>query len=311
MKTFAVVAVACAGSASGSASEAKVTPVQKVVQLMEGMLAKGKEEKQAEEVQFSAYNQFCGDTQVEKKKAIADANEEIAGLNADIEKYTADAARLTKEIAKHEADVSGWTADSKAATKVRAAEKATYVTTHKDYSESVDALERAIAVVKKQEGAIPQSLMQVKTVRNLKLLPEEAKQTLDSFLSMDTGLVAGAPEANAYEFQSAAIVEMFEKLLDKFIAERTKLEKEEMNTKQAFTMLNTDLLAQIDQAEAEKESKAQVKAERLESKAKAEGDLADTTATRNADQKYLDDLTATCEQKRTAAGSLERVLFSF
>merc|ERR1712113_781908 len=31
--------------------------------------------------------------------------------------------------------------------------------------------------------------------------------------------------------------------------------------------------------------------------ANAEGDLAETTATRNADQKYLDDLTATCEQK--------------
>merc|ERR1719444_635151 len=36
---------------------------------------------------------------------------------------------------------------------------------------------------------------------------------------------------------------------------------------------------------------------KLQAKAEAQGDLADTTATRDADQKYLDDLTATCTQK--------------
>jgi len=279
-----------------SASDAAVTPVQKVLQLLEGMLAKGKEEKQAEEVQFAAYDQFCGDTKVEKAQAIADANEAIEGLNADIEKYTADAARLTEEIAKHEEDISTWNGDAKAATKVRGTEKATYDTTHKDYSESVDALERAIAVVKKQAHDVPQSLVQV---TQLALIPKESKEAIEAFLDLDHGfnLGSGAPEADAYEFQSAGIVEMLEKLLDKFIAERTTLEKEEMNSKQAYKMLYGDLLAQIEQATAEKEAKAAVKATKLEKKARAEGDLADTTATRDADQKYLDDVTATCAQK--------------
>jgi hypothetical protein len=57
-----------------------------------------------------------------------------------------------------------------------------------------------------------------------------------------------APESNAYEFQSSGIVEMLEKLLDKFIDERTTLEKEEMNSRQAFEMLIQDLTAQITQA---------------------------------------------------------------
>ena len=35
----------------------EVTPVQKVVQLMEGMLEKGKKEKHDEQVQFAAYKQ--------------------------------------------------------------------------------------------------------------------------------------------------------------------------------------------------------------------------------------------------------------
>merc|ERR1719163_1872736 len=113
-------------------------------------MAKGKEEKHAEEVQFAAYKQFCEDTTVEKKRAIEEANEKIEVLKADIEKYIADAAQLKKEIAAHEEDISVWTGDIKAATKVREIEKTDYDTTHKDYSESIDALERAIAVLKKQ-----------------------------------------------------------------------------------------------------------------------------------------------------------------
>merc|ERR1719326_872974 len=131
-------------------AKSQVTPVQKVIQLMQGMLEKGKLEKHEEQVQFAAYKQFCDDTTVEKKRAISEANEMIEVLKADIQKYAADAAQLAKEIAAHEEDIAVWTGDIKAATKVREIEKADYDATHKDYSESVDALERAIAVLKKQ-----------------------------------------------------------------------------------------------------------------------------------------------------------------
>eukprot|EP00969_Alexandrium_andersonii_P142595 6305242-Alexandrium_andersonii.AAC.1 len=42
----------------------------------------------------------------EKTRAIKEANEKIDMLTADIEKYTADAAMLTKEIAGHDEDIS-------------------------------------------------------------------------------------------------------------------------------------------------------------------------------------------------------------
>lgn len=58
-----------------------------------------------------------------------------------------------------------------------------------------------------------------------------------------------------------------------------------MNARQAFEMLMQDLKAQIEQATQDRDEKAS-----------AEGDLQDTITTRDADQKYLDDLTATCEQ---------------
>merc|ERR1719310_2504996 len=109
---------------------------------------------------------------------------------------------------------------------------------HKDYSESVDALQRAIAVLKKQAYDRKQksSLAQVTALKSLSLIPQDAKKAIDIFLETGAeepaeGLAVSAPEANAYEFQSHGVIEMLEKLLDKFIDERTTLEKEEMNSK--------------------------------------------------------------------------------
>merc|ERR1712066_30686 len=104
-------------------------------------------------------------------------------LKADIQKYTSDAARLTKEIAGHDEDISVWNGDIKAATKVRQLEKDDYDALHKDYSESVDALQRAIAVLKKQAHDRPQvALSQVSELKSLQLIPTEAKKTIDAFL---------------------------------------------------------------------------------------------------------------------------------
>merc|ERR1712187_326659 len=161
----------------------EITPVQKVIELMNGMLNKGKSAKHDEQVQFAAYKQFCDDTTVEKKRAIEEANERIEVLKADIQKYTADAALLTKEIAELDEDISIWTGDIKAATKVREIEKADYDAMHKDYSESVDALQRAIAVLKKQAYDRKQaSLVQVASLKSLSLIPAEAKKAIDLFL---------------------------------------------------------------------------------------------------------------------------------
>merc|ERR1711920_703711 len=55
------------------------------------------------------------------------------------------------------------------------------------------------------------------------------------------------------------------------------------------------------------EEKAETKAKKLQAKADAEGDLADTTATRDADQKYLDDLTAVCAQKAADFASRQQL----
>merc|ERR1719478_1622471 len=298
MKIALFLALALARGAAAT----DVTPVQKVIQLLNGMLEKGKKEKHNEQVQFAAYKQFCDDTGVEKKRSIEQAAEQIDMLKADIAKAVADSAQLGKEIAGLDEDVSIWQGDMKAATKVRQIEKTDYDATHKDYSESVDALQRAIAVLKKQAHDRKQkaSLTQVAALNDLNLIPEKAKKIINAFLSTeedDVESVAAAPEANAYEFQSHGVVEMLEKLLDKFIDERSTLEKEEMNSKHAYDMLMQDLKAQVAQAKTDRGEKAEAKAKTLQAKADNKGDLQDTSTSKAADEKYLADLTSTCSTK--------------
>jgi len=158
-------------------------------------------------------------------------------------------------------------------------------------------------VLKKQSHDRTQkaSLLQVTSLSSLSLIPDSAKRAIEAFVQQDQveydSLAVTAPEANAYENQSSGVVDMLSKLLDKFVDERTTLEKEEMNSKQAYEMLMQDLNAQVAQATKDRDAKAESKAKAKQAKASATGDLNDTTSTRNEDQKYLDELVATCEQK--------------
>jgi prefoldin subunit 5 len=216
----------------------------------------------------------------------------IEVLQAHIQKYEADAARLTQEIAAHDADISTWTGDSKASTKVREIEHEDYVTTKKDYDESLAALDEAIMTVKKTAEAAPSMLIQLSALR----IPDDSKNLLTTMLAQQESEM-GAPEASAYEFQGQAILDMLTKLEGKFTDEQTALEKAEVANRQSFEVLSQDLKAQIGAATQARTEKTQAKATALQKAADAKSDLQDTTQTRDDDVKYLADLTATCEQK--------------
>jgi len=69
-------------------------------------------------------------------------------LKADVEKAVATLAKFTTEVGQRGEDISTWKGDIKAATAVRNQKKTNYDTSHADYPESVDALERAISITK-------------------------------------------------------------------------------------------------------------------------------------------------------------------
>merc|ERR1719460_665223 len=110
-----------------------VTPLQKVIQLLNGMLAKGKAEKHAEQVEFAKFHQWCDSTRAAKTKSIAEAASQITQLEADIAKAESDAEELAAEIADLEATIAENEAAAKKATEEREREHADYAATHKDF----------------------------------------------------------------------------------------------------------------------------------------------------------------------------------
>merc|ERR1719316_2084322 len=184
-----------------TAERANVTPIQKVIEMMDGMLAKGKQEKHEEEVEFAKFHEWCDQVRDEKTKSIADATAQIEELAAAIDKAESDAEVLTEEIANLEKEVNQLTAQADAATAQRKKEEADYNAAHKDVSESIDAIARAIQTLKRREADVPQSLLQVSSLSGVSA---QEKAVISSFLSLrtDASEESGAPEANAYEFQS-------------------------------------------------------------------------------------------------------------
>jgi hypothetical protein len=297
----------------GMAAATEVTPIQKVLTLMEEMKAKGIKEKQDEETRFSAFSQWCTNTKASKTDEIDAGNMKMESLKAGIEKARVLIEKLTDRILELEEDVGRWKKDQTSASTVREAERADFTATVTDYTESIDAVDGAINVLRKQtQDKAQAALIQV---RSLKLVPAASKKVITSFLQQDPELAYAAPEANAYENQSGGVIEMLEKLKDEFSTKKTDLEKEELGAQQAFEQIFQQLADNIENAEFEINKKTKHRAETQENKAQMEGDLAQTTADRDEDQKYLDDTTALCTQKtadfesrqKLRAGELEAI----
>merc|ERR1719207_366058 len=289
-----------------------VTPVQKVIGLLNGMVEKGKKEKHEESLQFATYKQWCASTSGEKSRAIKDGNEAIEDLTADIEKNEATAADCAKMITKLDADISTWEGNLKAATEVREAEAADYEATYKDYGESITALEEGIKTLEAENHATAQASAALLQVSKSPIITPEDKKKLAAFLQLDPeeNLAVGLeqdPQAAAYEGQSQGVIDMLKNMLEKFEDERSDLEKMEMNAKFSFETLSQDLKSQIEDATQARSEKTEEKADSLNNAASAKGNLQDTTATRDDDSKYLADLTATCEAKSAAFAERQKL----
>merc|ERR1719364_510764 len=285
--------------------QAKVTPVQKVIQMLNDMMAKGKAEKEDEQGRFATFTQFCKSTTTEKNQAIETTTAEIDDLTADIASYGEEIMTKEKEIAQHDDDIGAWTKEKEEATYAREKEHADFVVEHQDYTESIDSVERAIESI--EAGNKDVTLLQQKSVlsnvASLPKVPAAAKKVIMSFLQGDHNrleadlLEVSAPQGKVFESQSSGILDMVKGMGEKMEDKREEVEKEEMNKKHAYDMIAQDLTDQIESNEQARSKKAAIKAQAAEAKAQAEGDLAAAKNLLAEDQKFLSDLTQECECK--------------
>jgi len=290
---------------AGPCAATSVTPIQKVITMLTDMKAKGAAEKEAEATSFAEYQTFCKETAWDKTTSIKTATAAIEQLSADIDKGASDAAEAAKAISTLDADITAWKEDITVQTRERGEAKAVFDAVHQDYTESIDAVQRALATLKAGPGLGAASLLQVKSLLSLSKVPAQNKNKILAFLQnaptnalLQDAEMLEQPQAKAvnYESSSGTIIEMVESLGDKFEDERAAIEEKEANEKHTFDMMMQDLNSQVTYATEELDSKTAFKAKTEEDKAANEGELADTSASKAADEKALADLTAECEQ---------------
>merc|ERR1719361_659315 len=246
---------------------------------------------QEEQKEYSAFSQWCDNTKDSTTKAISEGADQIEQLTADIAKAQADAEQLAGEAEDELATADADQAELDKLQAVRDKEHEDYSATHADLSESIDAVERAIAALKSREADVPQSLLELKRSRRI---PSATKDSIESLLALSG---SQAPEANAYEFQSGGVVKMLEGLRLKFQDQRLALEKAELAAKSNFGVLKQKLYTSVKFAKETAAAKTAKKAERLEDAATAKGDLAVTKKTKAEDEKTLGETIADCNAR--------------
>ncbi|CAJ1354377.1 unnamed protein product [Effrenium voratum] len=268
------------------ALDASLSPVSKVVQMLGAMSEKGKAELQEEKVQHARYAQWCESTSKEKTTAIQAAADKAEVLAADISKAQTDAEVLAKEIEEGSAEVEKLSSEQAKAIQVREEEAGTYAAELKDYTESVSAIGRALETLGKQDYSRPQAEALLQLASSLSASKAEQVRAL-----------AEKPKVAGYEFQSSNVTNMLKDLQTKFVEEKRALEKAEMSRVQSHALLLASLKSQ-ETAESEGvQRKAGLKSKKQALKASKEDELATTVSSKDADTKYLDDVSSTCRQK--------------
>lgn len=287
--------------ANDLSSKSKVTPIDKVLQMMDEMVQKGTEEMQKEQVTYAAFKEWCDQRTGVKKKEINTQNIQIDELSADIENHRTKIRKYGKQIDQAKKDQVNSQQDIEDATAIRNKEENDYVDEVKDLEESIDALERAIAVLSKRDknivqAELVQSLVQVRALRKV---PHAAKAALTSFLQVRQPELQAydAPEAKGYEFQSGGVLDMLRKLKDEFSEQKHQLQNEELAAQHAFEDLLQTKNDQIEVAKDVQGDAKKAKAKREELKADDESDKHLTISNKNEDEDYLGDVKALCKKK--------------
>merc|ERR1719247_2704515 len=280
---------------------ADVTPVQKVIQMVEELQAKVSAEGKAEAETYDEFACFCKSKTDEKVKAIAEEEQTVKDLQSKIAGLSADRDTLDQEIQDLTQDIADYEEEIKTAKKVRAEEKATFDSALLDVSKSVTQLEKAVQTLKSS------ALLQGKSsaLAHVQGMMKTAVNMADAMglVEEDSGLFAfmqqpvmDVPVAD-YSFHAGDIVGTVEKLLKGFRDKKVELETTEAKAISDYERRMQSLKHMLEAARESLDEKNKERTVTTEAIATAQGDMTNMNAVLNDDRTYLKDLTIKCELK--------------
>merc|ERR1719265_337934 len=246
----------------GCSQAVSVTPVQKVLEMMNEMKAHGEKMLEEEVKTYKTYAEWVSDQSAELGFQIKTATSDIEKYTAEASKADSDVASLSSKIEELNTELASTEAAKAEATKIRNEQHAEYVEISTDYGESVDALERAIQTMEAKNYNVPEAEA---FLQKLAASKPGIRRVLAEFILVgheDAAKGNGAPSVAAYEFQSGGIIALMEKFLKKFQGELDEVEREESNEAHNYDMEMVHMSDTIDYLKKELEEKQTLKAKR-------------------------------------------------
>jgi len=133
-----------------SASADATNPIAKVLEMIDDLAAKVIAEGEATHKVYADFAEFCEDRHQEVGFEIKTGTSEVEGLQATIAEAVSEIDALTSKIDELAASVAEDDKDLKAATEIRGKENADFIAVEKDLTETIDMLERAVAVIERE-----------------------------------------------------------------------------------------------------------------------------------------------------------------
>jgi len=286
---------------------AGISPVQKVISMIDEFAAKVQKDVDVSSKQFESDAQFCDDESVAKTHAIKDTSEQIESLSADIESQKAKLIEFGSNIEDASGRISDTEGELYKATTQRTGENKDFLANEKEILKTVETLDGATATLRKtlaltqmtpaskenldkQLGALSQ-LVEASFVTHAQRT--KVKAFLQARAESEDELVL----SNKGEGGSDSIFETLGQLTEKAEGTLSDVRKSEMVTNHDFTMIRQSMESQIASTKEELAENTHGKQISTQALAQATKDLAVAKKALASDSAYLKDLKLDCQDK--------------
>lgn len=280
-------------------AEAKVSPVEKVIELLKTLQAETEEQGKKEAGQYDKYACFCKEQADEKLYQIEKSEKKMAKLNTKITELDDELSVLNEDISTLQGEIEEHDKQIQDAADARAKEHELYKVEDADISGAIKAMQGAISALKDSKGAMSGAkvdLVQIQSVA-MQVLAAATHVSAVSQSQLSKVVDLSQQKPASYEYRSNDIIATLEDLLDIFLKNKKDADKEEFDARAAFEKKDGNLKNVRKFAEKEKGEKEQVSDDKSAEKSANSQDLAEETKDKTSDEAFMKVLTEECEAK--------------
>jgi uncharacterized protein YlxW (UPF0749 family) len=296
MAARGLILLACIAAAAAT----EVTPIDKVISLIEGMKTDLEKDSKTEAQAYDKYACFCRDTTKAKSTSVTDGHDTIDAESSDIADKTQAKKTDSTELGKRKTNQEQLSAKLEATNSRCAKEKAEYEAEAADMNKAISSLGKAIKAMKDSKPSLLQAdiheeLMETLAVADAMSMITTPKRK--AVTAMIQGQASVDPEDPDFKYHSNDIIDLLVKLEGDFKGEKKTLDSEYNKAKKACDELKASLKKEMG-SNKDAMNALEKNIDKLSKEiAEHRENLVEAEAVMKDDELYLKDLTAQCEAR--------------